>query len=61
MEEEDYNCKGCYTFMSDHMDCPHHVINESDECPCRICLIKGVCDTTCEEYNDFFDDLAYRD
>ncbi len=57
---ENHSCKGCYILISDLMDCPHQAINEVGNCPCRICLIKGICNTTCEEYNDFFNELAYR-
>ncbi len=53
-------CKGCYTFMSIHTDCPSELIKKSDKCPCAMCLIKGVCDTPCEEYSNFSDGIEIR-
>jgi hypothetical protein len=47
------NCKGCYSYGKN--DCFY--IGRTEEgtvnCPCMICLIKGVCYRACEEYEDF--------
>jgi hypothetical protein len=48
------DCKGCYTYTNAYSTCPSRLRNRSDGCPCRICLIKGVCGTFCEEYESFF-------
>lgn len=49
MENE---CIGCSTYSESHSTC----INRFDPnispsgCPCRVCLIKGICFNECEEY-----------
>ncbi len=47
------NCKGCYTHMSLDASCPTTLVENADTCPCRICLIKGVCGRACDEYEKF--------
>lgn len=48
---ESEHCKGC----RDVPTCPFEFI--SDElvlsCPCGICLIKGMCQTACDIYDQF--------
>jgi len=45
------SCKGCYTFiMNNHAVCSTILVSKPDKCPCRICLIKGVCNKPCKEY-----------
>lgn len=46
------NCKGCYSKDSP-FSCHPKFRNRSDECPCGICLIKGVCDRSCEDHEAF--------
>ncbi len=46
-------CKGCHVFM-DHR-CSFTDPKYVDKCPCKICLIKGVCETACEEYIHYYD------
>ncbi len=49
------NCKGCHSsgeickFLSVHSKSKHVF----KKCPCMMCLIKGVCDTPCEEFSVF--------
>lgn len=48
-----HDCNGC---LSDGRAC--EFLSEYDgydinECPCRICLIKGVCNDPCEDYEKF--------
>ncbi len=49
------SCKGCHTYT--HTDtaprCDLSLVKRVDKCPCRICLIKGICTTPCDEYEDF--------
>ncbi len=47
------DCKGCYTHTHASFGCPVTLIKQSDECPCRLCLIKVVCITSCDEYRQF--------
>jgi len=45
-------CKGCHIYM-DH-ECFFTGIKDVDKCPCKICLIKGVCHIACEEYTKYY-------
>jgi hypothetical protein len=47
------NCKGCHTYNHLTISCSASIINNSDKCPCRICLIKTVCNKACGEYRIF--------
>ena len=60
-------CKGCRTFMDSFKNpdvfsgCSTILVRKADECPCKICLVKGVCITSCEEYKDFSNEfLPYK-
>lgn len=53
------DCKGCRTFMSAYVKCSSMLANKGSECPCKICLIKGVCNTACEEYETFSSGFGY--
>ncbi len=46
------DCKGCftYTYIDTTSRCNISVIKGVNKCPCRICLIKGICITPCDEY-----------
>jgi hypothetical protein len=45
------NCKGCKTYNLNHNKCYYQIYNKSVKCPCSTCLIKGICDTPCEEFH----------
>jgi len=50
-------CKGC--FVND--SCPLIGQNELvPVCPCTVCLVKGVCEISCDDY-DKFEDGYYAD
>ena len=53
------NCKGCRTFMNTYVKCSPMLANKSSECPCITCLIKGVCNMACEEYEIFSSGFGY--
>ena len=49
------NCKGCLT-KSSGIECSYIGYKGKKgtvRCPCRICLIKMVCQNICELYEDF--------
>ena len=58
-------CKGCSSYGSifeEHdgikgynraCNIEYPILTPTVECPCIKCLIKGICDTGCPEYNDF--------
>jgi len=59
-ELEDHPCRGCYIFENiNKYICPLTDVlskfNTSaiENCPCRICLVKGICSTTCQTFNDY--------
>ena len=43
------NCKGCLIEGA----CGYKHAAKTKKCPCMICLVKGVCSSPCEEYNQF--------
>ena len=46
-------CYGCLTYKNEEGDYCDYTIHNSEEegiCPCTKCLIKGVCDTQCDDY-----------
>ncbi len=47
------NCRGCHTHMDPNVSCSVPLVREVYNCPCRICLIKGVCEKGCVEYRKF--------
>jgi hypothetical protein len=45
-------CKGCLTYDREiPTRCPVISSNREDECPCPICLIKMMCELSCEKMN----------
>jgi hypothetical protein len=36
--------------------CSFTQAKDVDKCPCKICLIKGVCNISCEEYEHYYDE-----
>lgn len=54
MKQIPEDCKGCYeNGASVFSKCPFIKQYRFLECPCRICLLKGICGNTCEEYESF--------
>lgn len=48
-------CKGCCTYEG-MRKCKF--IRQGDKCPCRMCLVKGVCIRECDEFSTF--SVTYR-
>ena len=51
----DTECRGCSAYYGEKSRCivkldPHINIYE---CPCRICLVKGVCIDPCQKFRDY--------
>ena len=45
-------CKGCH--VKEFCNVPNlYGVYVAEECPCNICLIKGVCNHGCEDYDEF--------
>lgn len=40
------DCKGCITILGCYVEV-------KEECPCRSCIVKMICDESCQPYNDF--------
>jgi hypothetical protein len=49
------DCKGCYTKATcDEAFRLPPIERARSKCPCRICLVKGVCNERCEYYRVFW-------
>lgn len=50
-------CKGCSMLEKPSTgSCPFNTINDNkDYCPCKICLIKGICASGCVPFHTFND------
>lgn len=48
------SCYGCDIYADNFCSSISH-FNRGDikECPCRVCLIKGICKEVCEAYDEF--------
>jgi len=48
-------CQGCFSKMSYRWMtyCSQLSIEHRDQCPCVICLVKSMCNITCEDYSKF--------
>ena len=54
--DKDYKeCVGCFEYktIKTKLYCIFITYNIQDKCPCRLCLIKGMCQVACEDYNKF--------
>ena len=47
---KDKECEGCFTAVQ----CEEQTLNVKANCPCKICLLKVVCNRACEEYGKFW-------
>jgi len=47
----DVICKGCRTYIPVSESCALGV-TDIDDCPCPVCLVKGMCNTLCDELNE---------
>ena len=54
-------CKGCYSYgRNDCVYIAYRVEERTVGCPCMICLIKGVCNRACGEYEKFVIEIRLR-
>ena len=54
------NCKGCPTykfhsgdFQASNIECLLSFFNKYGDCPCTICLVKPVCEESCDDLETF--------
>ena len=47
------NCKGCGS-LQPNGSCAYY-IQSLEQCPCALCLIKGICGSDCSEFISFLD------
>jgi hypothetical protein len=60
VESYELNCKGCNAKNT----CNNTIFITKEariKCPCRVCLIKVICNILCGEFNDFVNSLPYVD
>lgn len=54
-------CKGC-AVNAEYERCRIDPINKSGiQCPCRECLVKGMCNTSCKLYQQFRGYVGYNE
>jgi hypothetical protein len=59
-ESCELNCKGCTT--KNTCDNTNFITEGARiKCPCKVCLIKGICNSICGNFNNFIDSLSYVD
>jgi len=51
-------CKGCHLYYGKKGNPSKCLVRalpyvDVDECPCRICLVKGICNDTCEDFSEY--------
>ena len=46
----DTNCAGCTLFVKEPSDCPVEYQRKGYMCPCAVCLMKSICEDTCDEW-----------
>jgi len=47
-------CEGCVIYNTEKgLSCPLIEYNEHINCPCRKCLIKVMCTTSCDEFIEY--------
>jgi hypothetical protein len=44
------DCKGCLTYYV----CDFRRMNKTDNCPCKICIVKMTCNEPCEMLSDYY-------
>lgn len=57
------DCKLCKIYQDDlehEVECKVLRIVPSKDCPCLLCLLKGICSDTCEEYDKTIKDGRER-
>jgi hypothetical protein len=52
-------CHGCFSnnissFSNNISACNKMYYYKNGKCPCGICLIKGICNNSCREYDEFW-------
>jgi hypothetical protein len=50
---EKYTCMGC-CIMDICFKRNKHKVYKKDLCPCRICLVKAMCQEACDDYRDIW-------
>lgn len=56
-------CEGCaeYEVEANSQNCSFAILNKyRNICPCSFCLIKSMCNTACEAYKIFEEDMQKR-
>lgn len=48
-------CKGCKSLLECFFNQTSLPGFDAENCPCQKCLIKGVCNTYCEEYDKHYE------
>lgn len=49
------SCKGCRSYEEGVCVSQDNKLRLHSECPCQICLVKGICVTSCEDYDNHWE------
>ena len=59
------NCNGCPMTRLYFSTCYVKVAKKEDECPCKECLVKAICNRVCDDYRDLYiqekDSIQYKE
>jgi len=47
------NCKGCGTLKDVNGECHYALGNSDGKCPCTTCIVKSMCEQSCEDFEKF--------
>lgn len=56
MEERKGGCKGCMWYNLKLSECDLSITpyaSETEQCPCMNCLVKMICETECEDFQQY--------
>ena len=63
MDKIQNKCRGCKMFDKENDECEIKVIpymSEVGHCPCKTCLIKGMCENECETFIQYKYDIGMK-
>lgn len=46
------NCEGCYTRMTNGNESCRYIVNDGS-CPCSECIVKSMCNDSCEDFSEY--------
>lgn len=59
----DKECRGCMMFEKENKECEIRVIPympKVGHCPCKTCLVKGMCQNECTDFIQYKHDIGFQ-